>query len=370
MSKLIAGLFSVFLSCHAIAADKEIVIGMIVQVTGAQAADGVLQTNATKLAVSQINAAGGIGGKQVVLKIEDNKSTPEGTLEAFKALTAIDKIVAIIGPLFTQQMIAIAPSIEKSKIPVLSGTTLSRLSGPEIKWFLRVRPPELVLTKGMAAFIKDNLKLKKVAIIGDSGTFGANNANFFKKYADEKGLEVVTKTLFPPGTKDFKPTFEEIAKAKPDVVVTFCNDVRSVILIIKDYKAYAGKFKYVGSATTLAESVLSEVGDASNGLMAAVDSVPYENDYNKKYQDEYRAMFKSNPDILMSWNFDAVNLLAAAMKKGGTDRTAIRDALMGLKNFETLQGPMSFNEIGEGIHTLTIAKYEKGKMNLVERLKP
>jgi len=93
-----------------------IVFGLVDEVTGPQAEAGVLQVQGAKLAVDEINAAGGILGRQVELRIEDNQSANPTTVLAYTKLIEAG-VVGVIGPLRSTQVQAASPTIAKSKVP-------------------------------------------------------------------------------------------------------------------------------------------------------------------------------------------------------------------------------------------------------------
>src|SRR5712671_3007408 len=103
----------------AIAADP-IVFGLVDEVTGPQAEAGLLQVQGAKLAVEEINAAGGILGRQLELRIEDNQSANPTTVLAYTKLIEAG-VVGVIGPLRSTQVQAASPTIAKSKVPALIG---------------------------------------------------------------------------------------------------------------------------------------------------------------------------------------------------------------------------------------------------------
>ena len=126
-----------------------------------------------RLAVDEINAAGGIMGRPVELVVEDNGSTNPGTVLAYSKLVE-QKVVAVLGPLRSTQVQAASPTIAKAKVPAIIGgsdPSLTRVNNP---WIFRVRPNDLYSTRVMAEFAVNELKLKKWAILHSTDTFGAN----------------------------------------------------------------------------------------------------------------------------------------------------------------------------------------------------
>ena len=105
------------------AGEQEIRIGFIVQVTGASAAEGVYIMKAAKLALKQINEAGGINGKKINLVIQDSQSTNPGALAALNKLVEQDKVLVVIGPVKSTMILAISDAVKNFKVPMAMGGT-------------------------------------------------------------------------------------------------------------------------------------------------------------------------------------------------------------------------------------------------------
>ena len=110
------------LSVPALGADP-IKIGLVNETTGPNAEAGAYTVNGTRLAVEEVNAKGGIMGRQIELRIEDNQSTNPGTVLAYSKLTGEGDITAIVGPIRSTQIQAASPTIQKGGIPALVGGT-------------------------------------------------------------------------------------------------------------------------------------------------------------------------------------------------------------------------------------------------------
>ena len=156
------------LSGATLAADP-IKIGLVNETTGPNAEAGSYTVNGTKLAVEEINAKGGIMGRQIELRIEDNQSTNPGTVLAYSKLTGEGDITAIVGPIRSTQIQAASPTIQKGGIPALVGGTDPSLTKVNNPWIFRVRPNDSYSSRVIADFGINSLKLKKV---GDRALHG------------------------------------------------------------------------------------------------------------------------------------------------------------------------------------------------------
>ena len=140
MRTLSLGLIAGALICIPALAADPIKIGLVNETTGPNAEAGSYTVNGTKLAVEEINAKGGILGRQIELRIEDNQSTNPGTVLAYSKLTGEGAITAIVGPIRSTQIQAASPTIQKGGIPALVGGTDPSLTKVNNPWIFRVRP--------------------------------------------------------------------------------------------------------------------------------------------------------------------------------------------------------------------------------------
>jgi branched-chain amino acid transport system substrate-binding protein len=153
-------LFSAMTVATGAGAADPIRIGVVNEITGAQAEAGVFTVNGIKLALEEINKAGGVLGRQLDLRIEDNGSTNPGTVLAFSKLTSEGGIAAIIGPIRSTQIQAASPTIAKGGIPTMIGGTDTSLTHVNNRWVFRARPNDSYSSRVIAEFGVNTLKLR------------------------------------------------------------------------------------------------------------------------------------------------------------------------------------------------------------------
>ncbi len=132
----------------AAAAGGEIRIGFTPPITGASAAEGSFQIKAIKLALKEINAAGGVNGKQINLIMVDNQSTNPGALAALQKAVEQEKVLALIGFVKSTQILATSDAIKGYGIPTFIGGTNVTLTRQGNPWLFRVRPDDSIAAPG------------------------------------------------------------------------------------------------------------------------------------------------------------------------------------------------------------------------------
>ncbi|MCG6535987.1 MAG: ABC transporter substrate-binding protein, partial [Syntrophales bacterium LBB04] len=172
-------------------AAEEIRIGFTPPVTGTHAASGSLQVKAIKLALKEINAAGGVNGKKIDLRIVDNQSTNPGALASLQNAVDQEKVLALIGFLYSTQVFATADAIKNYGIPTFIGATNVNLTRQGNPWLFRVRPDDSIAAGAMVKYIKEDTKFTKIGLLHDADAFGTGGADLVEKGATEAGLSVV-----------------------------------------------------------------------------------------------------------------------------------------------------------------------------------
>ena len=164
------------LSIPAMAAEP-IRIGLVSEITGPNAEAGANTVNGAKLALEEVNKAGGVLGRLLELKIEDNQSTNPGSVLAVSKLGSEGNITALIAPVRSTQVQASAPTIAKLGLPTMIGGSDYGLTHNGHAWLFRARPNDSYSAKVIVDYGINTLKKKKWAIVFSTDTFGTGGKN-------------------------------------------------------------------------------------------------------------------------------------------------------------------------------------------------
>ena len=140
-------------------------IGVVAEISGPNAEAGSYTVNGARLAVNEINKAGGVLGRPLELKIEDNQSTNPGSVLATSKLLGGGNVTALLGPARSTQLQAVAPTINKAGVPTMIGGSDYGLTQGNNKWYFRVRPHDGYSAKVIADFGLNGLKARKWAVV-------------------------------------------------------------------------------------------------------------------------------------------------------------------------------------------------------------
>jgi branched-chain amino acid transport system substrate-binding protein len=370
MSRLSASVIAslIFAFSTAAPAADPIVIGLVDEVTGPQAEAGVLTANGAKLAVEEINAAGGILGRPVQLQIEDNQSTNPGTVLAYSKLVS-QKVVAVLGPLRSTQVQAASPTIAKAKIPAVIGgsdPSLTRVNNP---WIFRVRPNDLYSSKVMAEFGIKELKGRKWAIIHSTDTFGSGGKNALVDALKAHGVEPVLVQGYTNNQQDFTPIVLAVKKSGADVLGSYMTNSPDVAIFARQLRQLGVNVPWVGSTSIVTETAIRLAEEALWGTYGVSDFVVEANDESRRFAAAYRKKYGMEPDLFSAWCYGGMYLLKHAMETAKTtEAEAVRTAMLGIRGLKGVEGTYNFNPNGDGVHAYNIVKNEKGKVVFIKHI--
>jgi len=346
-------------------AAEEIRIGFTPPITGIHAAGGSLQVKAIKLALKEINAAGGVNGKKIDLRIVDNQSTNPGALAALNKAVEQDKVLALIGCLYSTQVFATSDATKQYGIPTFIGATNVNLTRQGNPWLFRVRPDDSVAAGAMVKYIKEDTKFTKIGLLHDQDAFGTGGADLVEKGAKETGLTVVKRMSTATGTKDLTAELLAMKNAGAEILI-FYGHQEATALLQRQMRQLGSPFKFLGSPSAASKDSLNLAREAAEGIWAVVDFVPGVSEENRRFAEAYKKEYNEEYDNLSIWTYDGLKILVNAIKKAGEDRDKIRQAILATQGYKGVQGTFSFTPNGDGLSEVSIVQIEKGQPKLLK----
>lgn len=323
-------------SMSAMAADT-IKIGLTVPLSGDRATEGSYATNAVEIVVEEINANGGVLGKDIEILVQDTTGTDVGATNAYLKLAADDEIVAIIGSDNSNDNIAISASAEEAQIP-----TTTQGSSPTLKetcengeWLFQLRACDSSLCGALMTYAVEKVGAKTFTVIHDTETASNDQANLFTAAIEELGGTVDGDISFTNGTKDFTAQLSQAMQLDSDALVVACLQTEAAILI-QQVRAL-GIDKPVFGSNAFGDPVTIDLaGEAVNDAYSVTAWVPNTpNPLGSAYSQKYEETFNEACAKAAAQIRDHVYVICAAIEAAGTtDRAAVRDAMLGLTSYE------------------------------------
>ena len=358
------------------ASDSAVIkIGEFASLTGSEAAFGRSSHNGTLLAVEDINAAGGVLGKQLELITEDDQSKDGESATAVKKLISRDKVIAILGEVASGRSLEAAPICQQYKIPQISPSSTNPKVTQMGDYIFRVCWEDKFQGSAvLAKFALNSLKVKKVAMLTDVGSpYSVGLANFFKEGFIASGGQIVGEQKFTKDDKDFKAQLTAIKGAGPDAICIPAY-YGQVTLIALQARELGFTVPIFGGDGWEAPELIQGPGAAQalEGCFFSTHFAPdQEGSKAQEFVAKYEKKFGARPDAMSALGYDSVLALVDAIKRAGsTDGTKIRDALARTKDLDGITGKITLDADRNARKPAVIIEIKGGKFVFKETVNP
>ncbi len=351
----------------AVSLAQDILIGHYGSLTGAEATFGQSTSNGVKMAIAEINAAGGVNGRMLKLVEYDTKGEPREASSVVTRLVTSDKVVAVIGEVASSVSLAGAPICQSNGVPMITPSSTNpkvTLQGDMIFRVCFIDPFQGYVCAKFAAEAGEGKNAWKRAgiLIDQSSAYSVGLAEEFEKSFKKLGGEITASQKYNKGDQDFSARLTEIRGTNPDVIFVpgYYTDVANIAIQARKLGINA---PLLGGDGWDSQELIKNGGAAIEGSFysnhaAPDDPRPAIQEFNKKYEDE----FGNVPDALAALGYDAAKLVADAMKRskslGGQD---LRQAIADTKDFPGVTGVINFNETRDAVKPAVILEIKDGK---------
>jgi branched-chain amino acid transport system substrate-binding protein len=363
-------LIALALAAHAA---EPIRIGEVEPLTGKEAAFGQSSHHGLVLAAEEINAAGGILGRPVVILTEDNQSRSGDSATVTKKLIARDHVVAVINGGTSTQCLESGPVCQKAKIPLIATTATNPEVTEKGDYVFRTCFIDSFQGAVLAKFAQTHLHARRVALLTSvSSTFSVGLANVFRASFTAQGGEIVGEQKYAEGDKDFRAQLTAIRALNPDVVAAMGYYTEGA-LICRQARDLGLTCPLISGDGWEAPELLEIGGGAVNGAYysahySSESIAPEVQSFVKKYRAKYSG---ETPDSLAPLAYDAMKILAAAITvAGSTDGPAIRDALAATNNFPGVTGRTTIDAKRNAAKAAVIITVNNGRFEYVTSMAP
>lgn len=332
-------------------AGGEIKLVIIAPLTGASGFDGKHAAEGAQVAIAVINAQGGILGKKVSFVLEDDASDKAQTATLMNKYGPDQSVLAIIGPSFSSDFVATAPLADQFKVPYVSSGSTAPWQGDFNDWTFRVSLAGTALLPPLVKAIADKVHPKTAAqITAITNLSFTTQAALLDKIFAENGIKVTTDEAARDNDTEFRAQITKIMQNPPDLIA-IGETVNDASLFMQQARQAGYKGLFIGNGSGLVDPTVYTLSrGAADGLIVASsffagDPSPLVQDYGKVFRDQ----MKREPGSLDAFGYDAVGLIADAIKRANTttDRAKVRDALGKTSKYQGVSGLYSFNGKGD-----------------------
>ena len=364
---LSAAVLALTLASCSKAESNSVKIGGIFPLSGQVAVYGVECKNGVDLAIEEINAAGGINGKPVVLVSEDDEGNPDKTVNAFKKLSTKDGVKVIIGSLTSGCTQAITTLSQASKVVQIAPAATAPAITDAGDFIFRACFIDPFQGTVGGKFAAETLGKKRAAILYDIGNdYSVGLADNFKIAFTKAGGSIVSEESYATNDKDFNAQLTKIKNANPDVVY-LPDYYGTVALIAKQLRAQGINVPMVGADGW--DGLTSNAGDeVLGGYYSNHYAVDSTEPAVKKFVESFRAKYNKDPNSFAALGYDCVYLIRdAIVAAGAEDSIAVRDALAKTDG-DYVTGHLTFDEKHNPIKSavmLELVKADDGTLKTV-----
>lgn len=337
------------------AAGGDILIGEYSSLTGLQATFGTSTHQGIIMAADEVNAAGGINGRKVKILTEDDQSKPEEAATAVSKLISQNSVVAILGEVASSASLAAAPICQSNKVPMITPSSTNPEVTKKGDYIFRTCFTDDYQGPAMADYTATQLGVKTAAILTDvKNDYSVFLGRDFERKFTEDGGKIVAKVSYSNGDSDFRAQLTSIKPSNPQIlwVPGYYTDVGQIAQQARDLGITA---PLVGGDGWVSPKLVEIGGKALEGCY-------YANHYSyddpspivRNFVDKYKQRFGNKPDGMAALAYDAMHVLADAMKRAKKlDGPTLRDAIAATKGLQGVTGTINLgpdrNPVGKKI---------------------
>jgi branched-chain amino acid transport system substrate-binding protein len=344
---------------------ETIKIGYVSDLSGSTKKFGSYE--AAKLAMDEINVAGGIDGKSLEIIFEDGKCTSKDALGAANKLIQIDKVKVILGGHCSPESVAIAPIAEENKVVMLAAITSTPVLSSKGAYVFRTTSVSIVQSEILAEIAMGKLKGTNFAVIYDQTDYARPIAEKFKSEIERKGGAVNVYDGLAPGTTDFKTVLAKVRSANVDAIFLVPQTPDTGLNLLKQIHELGIRTQLFGNDTLSTQSLVDQFPELYEGMIFAGPNYDIVNNpKSKKFNDTFTTTYGYVPPygIFTAESYDGVYIIADAIKKYGQDTDKIKDYLSNLKDYDGASGKITINEKHDGVREY-VAKVIKSKKQVM-----
>jgi branched-chain amino acid transport system substrate-binding protein len=316
-------------------------IGAFASLTGKEAGWGQTSHRGIVLAIEEINAAGGVLGRQLELITEDNQSKSGESATAARKLLSRDKVIALIGEIASGRTLEVAPIAQAARVPLIAPAATNPKVTQAGNYVFRVCFIDDFQSAVLAKFARDELRARKVAILTSaSNAYSVSVTRIFKATFAAAGGEIVAEKSYAEGDKDFRAQLTALKTAAMDAVFV-PGYFTEAALIARQARELGIRVPFFGGDGWDDEQLLKIGGAALDGCFflthfSAEDTAPVVVNFVARYQARWGG---ESPGAYSALGYDAIGVLADALRRAGsTDGPRLRDALAATKDFPGVAG--------------------------------
>jgi branched-chain amino acid transport system substrate-binding protein len=349
-------------------------IAGLMELSGSGATPGTNFNNGAKLAVKEINATGGILGRQIDYAPVDTQTNP-ATAKSQAQRAADDGVYAVLGPVHSGSAIVAMTETRRAQIPTFTGGEAATITQQGNPYIFRSSFTQLISMPKVARYIKETVKAKTIVVMYTNNDYGKGGHDAMLKALDAQGIKVVADISTDPQQVDFSGPALRAKEANADALFLYTLEEESA-RALRELRKQGYAKPIIGETTSVSQKTIDLAGPAANGLIGHVGlTVDAPEPRIKAFDDKFQAEYKYKSDHNGMKGYISVYVIKAMTERlKKVDSKALAEALHGAR-ISAAENPgvlidVSFDQNGDIDRESFLIKIENGRQVVVGTLQP
>jgi len=346
-------------------------IGIILPLTGSQAAFGEALKNGYLIELDEINARGGVLGKKLELVFYDDQSKPDQAVQGVSKLVDQDRVPILIGSFSSESTKAMIPAVIQRQVPlIIPSANADNVMDSKSPWIFRVCAGAADYANTTIAFLKDNGAPKTMAIVYENTNFGQAGMKAMTAAASAAGMKLVAVESYEAKSPDYKAVLQRVKAANPEAIY-FGSYLLDATTLMRQSQEIDLNPRYYTSAGTGFATVefptpkgAGKNAEYTFSVSQWLPTVPWKG--SKEFDAEYFKRYNSHPTHHGMFAYASLQVAAQAINNARSWESArIRDAIKSLDLSMTPFGPIKFDANGQNRHPVVVTQVQGGQYRIV-----
>ena len=365
----------------AAAAAQELVLGYVAARTGPFVSLSKTNEIAARIAVDEINAAGGVNGRKLRIEVFDSAGKPDQAVVGVRTLVKDENVLAIIGPFSSSEARVVFPLAERLKVVTMPmASSAPKLAEPFEFAFRNTSNEGYMFAQVMKTLKQKGIPVGSAAIAHatDDTISKVMGTRVFPAIFERAGIPVENVVTFKLSAFDLSPQVSQLVSSPTDVVAVGAPPEQAIKLVT-EMRRQGHEGRLVASSTIAAPDLPERMGEPGNGTTLPTTFFADLDERTRAFAAEFAKRAGAEGERTLPAQFDAatydiVLFYAHAMEQAGVtgdpdeleaERAAIRDQLAAMRDFPALEGAISFGPDGDALKPVYVVELADGKWRLL-----